>query len=155
MSVAVLIATECGGKLDELVDKLNVYIKEYLSQRKCTINFSLKECAEHKQGKRQASSSDAVVEGYLEGEGALEQSSDIDTVVRNFLEQISTELEISVEVHDIVVEDATNAPEQEEDGGLGPGAIAGIVIGVLAAVGLIVALAFWYVQKKNDHTDYV
>lgn len=91
----------------------------------------------------------------MEGEGALEQSSDIDTVVRNFLEQISTELEISVEVHDIVVEDATNAPEQEEDGGLGPGAIAGIVIGVLAAVGLIVALAFWYVQKKNDHTDYV
>jgi hypothetical protein len=89
---------------------------------------------------------------HPQGPGALQESSDIEVVTRDYLQQVATELGIPVVIQDIRVEEEA---VPEEDGGLSPGAIAGIVLGVLFVVGLIVATAYWYSQRKKQDPDYV
>lgn len=71
----------------------------------------------------------------------------------------SSDLGVAVELQDINIQDVTTtqpAPESEESSGLGAGAIAGIVVGVLAALLLIAVLIFLAAKKDaNASPDYV
>ncbi|KAK4442199.1 hypothetical protein QBC34DRAFT_419086 [Podospora aff. communis PSN243] len=51
------------------------------------------------------------------------------------------------------VNSGTNTPTPDDDKGLGAGAIAGIVVGVILAIAIGAALAWFFMRKKNRKSD--